>query len=254
VIECGSLEYAHARLAARHGQRASEAVWQRLDTAHNFSAWLDAGRASSLRPWLEGIEVGSTSHRVEAVLRAHWRTAVEVVVAWMPLPWQPALAWCAALHDLPVLQHLATHEPMAWMRDDPLYRPLCAESPSQRREAMARGPFSALVDTGDAPHALVDAWHAEWVRRLPGRTDQDGSGLERLVRTLRDHVAMLGTARTDETWPLRRSLRARLSRQLRAATLEPAAAFVHLALCALDLERLRAGALRHLLFPKKRGA
>ena len=45
---------------------------------------------------------------------------------------------------------------------------------------------------------------------------------------------------------LRQSLRARLSLLWRRATLEPALAFIHVALCAIDLERLRGELLRVL--------
>jgi hypothetical protein len=47
---------------------------------------------------------------------------------------------------------------------------------------------------------------------------------------------------------LRRALQARLSLLLRRATLEPAAAFIHLALSALELERLRGELLVRKLF------
>ena len=47
---------------------------------------------------------------------------------------------------------------------------------------------------------------------------------------------------------LRRALQARLSLLLRRATLEPAAAFIHLALSALELERLRGELLGRKLF------
>ena len=49
---------------------------------------------------------------------------------------------------------------------------------------------------------------------------------------------------------LDRTLQARLAPWLRRAAAEPAAAFVHLALCALDLERLRGELLRRALFPQ----
>ena len=49
---------------------------------------------------------------------------------------------------------------------------------------------------------------------------------------------------------LRRTLQARLALLLRRATLEPAAVFIHLALSALDWERLRAELLRRAWFPR----
>ena len=70
----------------------------------------------------------------------------------------------------------------------------------------------------------------------------------RLVRVLRDHRRAFVAADPAQGWLLRGSLRSRLALLLRRATLEPAAAFIHLALCALDLERLRAELLRRLVF------
>jgi len=43
VIECGSIEYAQARLQSRHGRRASEAQWQQLESIREFGALLGAG-------------------------------------------------------------------------------------------------------------------------------------------------------------------------------------------------------------------
>jgi hypothetical protein len=45
-----------------------------------------------------------------------------------------------------------------------------------------------------------------------------------------------------------------LSLLLRRATLEPAAAFIHVAISALDLERLRGELLSRALFPRARVA
>ena len=50
-------------------------------------------------------------------------------------------------------------------------------------------------------------------------------------------------------WPLRRALQARLALLFRRAMLDPAAAFIFLALTALDLERLRGELLRRAAFP-----
>jgi hypothetical protein len=255
VIECGSLEYAQARLQARHGQRASDTAWQRLEMTREFAALLDAGRSSSLRPWLVGITARSTSHQIETVLRAHWRALVAEVAGWMPRLWQPALLWCAVWADLPVLQHLARGgEAAAWMDDDPDYRALCAATPNERAKAIAAGRFGALAGAGSQPHAWVRAWHAEWERRLPEPPDQADDALSQVTAAVRKHGAAFAAAAAGQGWLLRRSLQARLSLLLRRATLEPAAAFIHIALCALDLERLRGELLGRALFAQGRVA
>ncbi len=255
MIESGSLEFAQARLQARHGQRASAAAWQRLETTREFGALLDVARSSPLRPWLVGITPASTSHQIELALRAHWRALVAEVAAWMPAAWQAPMAWCAVLADLPVLQHLARGgEPGAWMHDDPDYRALCAAPPNDRRAGLAAGKFGALASAWPAPELLGRTWLTEWRRRLPERPGDGRDTLDQLVATLLQHGTAFAGAPPGPGALLRRSLQARLALLLRRATLEPAAAFIHIALCALDLERLRGELLSRLLFAQARVA
>jgi hypothetical protein len=270
MIECGSLEFAQARLQARHGQRADELSWQRLEIIREFPALLDVARASPLRPWLVGITQDSPPHRIEAVLRSHWRAHVAEVAAWMPRPWQPALQWCALLPDLPVLQHLLHGgTAVGWMRQDPDYRALCDTAPgmhpAERAAAWSRGPFGPLfralprapdeAESAAAPHPLAQAWLDEWRRRAPRSPEGAQETLGQLQRLLRAHgTAFEAAPAGQQAWLLRRSLQARLALLLRRSTLEPAAAFIHLALCALDLERLRGELLSRALFPHARVA
>ena len=255
MIESGSLEFAQARLQARHGQRASAAAWQRLETTREFGALLEVARSSALRPWLVGITPASTSHQIELTLRAHWRALVAEVAAWMPAAWQASMGWCAVLADLPVLQHLARGgEPKPWMRDDPDYRALCAMPPGEHRAALADGKFGALAGAWPAPALLARSWLAEWQRRLPERPGDVHDTLHQLVATLLQHGIAFAAAPPGPGGLLRRTLQARLALLLRRATLEPAAAFIHVALCALDLERLRGELLSRLLFAQARVA
>ncbi len=251
MIECGSLEYAQARLHARHGQRVDEAAWRRIETMREFAPLLELARGTALRPWLTGITPDSTAHRIEAALRGHWRVLVDEVVAWMPEPWQPPLAWCAVLPDLAPLQHLARGgEPAAWMPDDGAWRELCAAQPQARAAMLGAGPLAALAVAWPLPQTLAQAWQAEWQRRLPQRLSDAGDALVQVVRALLDHRTAFADAAPGQGWLLRSSLRAKLSLLLRRAALDPTAAFIHLALCALDLERLRAELLRRVLFPR----
>jgi len=253
VIECGSLEFAQARLQSRHGQRAGEAAWQRLETAREFSALLDTARNSALRPWLVGITTPGTSQQIEAVLRAHWRATVAEVASWMPKAWQAAVLWCAVWPDLPVLQHLARGgEPAAWMHDDPELRALCAAPAAERASALAASAFGPLTLAWPAPESMARAWRAEWERRLPRPLGGVEDSLNQLAATVLKHGAAFAAAPPGPGWLLRRSLQARLSLLLRRAALEPAAAFIHVALCALDLERLRGELLGRALFAHRR--
>jgi len=251
MIDCGSLEYAHARQHARHGRRIDEAGWRPIETMRELAALLELARGTALRPWLVDITVDSGAHRIEAVLRGHWRALVAEVVAWMPERWQPALAWCAVLPDLAPLQYLARGgEPVAWMHDDVALRDLCAAPAQARVAVLDAGPLAALASAWAEPHAVGQAWQAEWHRRLPPSTGDAAETLRQLERTLLEHRGSFVAATQGQGWQLRASLHARLSLLLRRSALEPAAAFIHLALSALELERLRAELLRRVLFPR----
>ncbi len=255
MIECGSLEYAHARLQARHGQRAGELTWQQLETTREFAAFLDVARGSALRPWVSGVTAQSTSTQIETMLRGHWRSVVAEVMTWMPAAWQAAVHWCAAWPELPALQHLARGgEPPAWMLEDAQWRELCVALPGDRAAVLAAGAWGPLACAWSAPASLAAAWRAEWERRLPQPLRDADDSLRQVVATLQRHGTKFAAAPPGPGALLRRALQARLSLLMRRATLEPAAAFIHLALSALELERLRGELLRRALFPKARAA
>jgi len=249
MIDCGSLEYAQARLQARHGQRAGEAAWQRLETAREFVALLDAARSSPLRAWVVGLTPYSGAHEIDTVLRTHWRATVAEVAAWMPRAWQPALAWCALLPLLPALQHLARGGAAApWMRSDADLRALCAVATGERAAVLAAGSMAALAPAWRAPQSFAAVWQQAWAERLPRPLRADGDSLHVVVQAVRAHACAFAAAPTGQGNPLRRALQARLALLLRRCTVEPAAAFIHIALCALDLERLRGELIGRAVF------
>jgi hypothetical protein len=255
VIECGSLEYAQARLQSRHGERASESAWQQLETARELPALLQTARGSALRRWVAGLTASASAAQIEAVLRAQWRAAVAEVTGWMPGAWQPALAWCAVLPELPWLQHLARGgEAQPWMHDDAAWGTLYAAPPQARAAALAGGPWGALIVAWSAPTRLAQAWQDEWTRRLPEPLREADDSLRQLLAVCLRHAANFDAAPPGPGGLLRRDLQARLALLLRRSTLQPAAAFIHLALSALDLERLRGELLRRVLFPHAKGA
>jgi hypothetical protein len=246
----GSLEYAQARLSARHGQRPDELAWRRIEPLRELAALLDAASASALGVWLGGIDPTSTPHQVERVLRTHWRALVAEVAAWMPEAWQPAVRWCAVAADLPVVQHLARGEaPPSWMADDAVYRELGEREAAGFGAAPAEGLFAPLRPAWPEPVRLGSAWIAEWRRRLPTHAGDDPTLLDELARVLQRHLAAFRDPAVHDGWPLRRALEARLTLLFRRAMLDPAVAFVFLALAALDLERLRGELVRRAAFP-----
>jgi hypothetical protein len=243
VIEAGSLEYAHARLCARFGDRPDELVWRRIETIREIDAMLEAARASPLAAWIARIGPDANVHAMELAMRAHWRERVTSIAAWMPSAWRASIEWCALLVELPVLQHLARGGAAPrWLPDDPL-RAAWGDDRARREP----GP-AALLAAAD-PDRIATIWRAGWDRRLPERRECTPL-LRETVAMLAAHAKAFRDPSTSDGWALRRALHARLSRLFRRATLDPAAAFVFLALSALDFERLRGEILRRVAFPR----
>lgn len=238
----GDLDYANARLCARFGERPDELAWRSIEPIRSLPAFLDAARGLPFRRWIDAITAGATSHEIEAALLARRRALVAEVAQWMPRDWQAAVEWTGVLADLPVLDHRSRGgEVLAWMRDDRLYGPLCADGARPR----ASGPFLPLAAAWGRPDGLFRAWHAEWMRRLPR---SDAKLFDELARSLASQRMPPGTM-PAETTAGRSQLAARLAMLFRGATGAPAAAFIFLALSALDLERLRGELLRRVVFP-----
>jgi hypothetical protein len=257
VIAVGSVEYAHARIWARHGQRPAEALWRRIETTRDLAAVLELARGSALAGWLEGIGPAAGTHGIEQALRRHWRERVGEVATWMPPAWAAAIEWCAVLPDLPVLQHLARGgAPWPWMAVDPWLRPwLDARDGADAGDSGQGGPpetraLRALLDAaGDERHDVLALWRAEWRRRLPPAAASRGMAgpLERL---LAEHAHAFAAPQAVDGWALRRQLQSRLLLLLRRTLVEPVTAFVYLALSALECERLRGELIRRAAFPR----
>ena len=246
MIEAGSVEYAYARMCARYGSRPDELAWRRIEMIRDFGAMLDAARASPLGDWIAEIGPDTNTHAIELALRARLRERIAAIATWMPSAWRAAIEWCGVLVDLPVLQHLARGgAPPTWLRDDPLHAAL-SDDDRGRHEA---GPASLLASAKEDPDGLLSLWRAEWQRRLPVRGARSAL-LEDFIHLLVQHAATFRQPSLVDGWALRRALHARLSQLFRRATLDPSAAFIFLALSALDFERLRGEILRRVAFPR----
>ncbi|MGE5089908.1 MAG: hypothetical protein ACM3QY_12330 [Candidatus Levyibacteriota bacterium] len=234
MIEAGSLEYAHARLSARFGNRPDEAAWGRIETLRELGAMLDAARASPLAAWLARIGPDADAHAVERAMRTHLRERVAAIAAWMPAPWRASIEWCGVLADLPLLQHLARGGAApAWLVDgDP-----------PRRKAI-----DAFLATGELdPERPGATWRDGWMRRLPDG-HRRSAPLAEFVRLIDGHIEAWRDTGQVDTRAARRRLHARLMSMYRRATLDPAVAFIFLALSALEFERLRGEILRRVVF------
>jgi hypothetical protein len=181
---------------------------------------------------------------VEALLLNRWRMLVDEVRAWMPAQWHPAIAWAGVLGDLPVAQYLARGGvPLPWMRDDPAYREL-----TRGGGPPASGPLVPLAPAWTSSGGFFRTWADEWRRRVPRRHGTEAGAIADYARLLVAGRAARNDPSGIDGVPARRSLAARLTVLYRRATLDPAAAFIFLALSALDMERLRGELLRRAIF------
>jgi len=226
MIDAGSLEFAHARIWARWGARPSDALWQRIETTRELAAVLDLARSSALARWVGSLGAQDGVHTIESALHRQWHEQVREVAAWMPLAWQQAVRWCAALIDLPLVQHRARGGSSPPWQDDALI-----------------GDMASFAD----PERVLEAWFERWRALCP---DEPGrSAIEQqLLPLLAAHAAAFAAPSARDGWALRRALQVRLAALLRRAIAEPMAAFVFIALTALDAERLRAELVRRAAF------
>jgi hypothetical protein len=133
------------------------------------------------------------------------------------------------------------------MLADPVYGPVAPGTPVERAAALANTALAplarGLISGTSAATAWAQHWHA--LRpRLEGRTQ---SYLARLLRVVERHEQDLQHA-SDSSELLRSELAGRIQRLLRLAAGTVIVSVCHLALVALDLERLRGGLARRCLF------
>jgi hypothetical protein len=210
------MEYAQARMQARHGARPDEAQWRQLGEHRELAAYIAAVRATQLADWIAGIDDRSGLHEIERVLRRHWRQTVGELVRWLPPEWHAAVHWTAQLVDLPALSHLARGGTMPqWLKED--------------------AGFS--LDAGAS--ADVRAWVVGWVRRWPDDQEDETQTLRALAERVEFHLKHFAGLDAARAWEARLAFRLDMVRAFRRLAFRPGAAFVHLLLHALDLERLR---------------
>jgi hypothetical protein len=252
VIDAGSIEYAHARLWARNGERPDESSWRSLEVVRDFAAFVDmARRLPAFRNWVARIAPDAGIHEIESAMRESWRALVDDVAGWMPHDWQPSVRWCAVLIDVPVVQYLARGGAMlAWIERDSRYRELAGENAATLGPAFHASPLTPLSIGFGRPDNLMDLWREEWRRRLPHDCSVDDTRLVAVSRVLSEHLKRARASTISDGTSLRRELQANLLALFRKALTDPASAFIFLALCALDLERLRGELLRRAAFPR----
>jgi hypothetical protein len=263
MIDGLTLDYAHARVAARLAQRPDERLWNQLRSLRSVPALLETVRGSIAASTVSGVALTSDADGIELAFRQQLRTRIVEVAGWSPAPWQPALLYAQHLVDLPAVVHLLGDEaPPRWIAADPALAPYALPTPAQRRTALLEGPLGPLAKAldentaerrtpeplgralrrlraGGAIHRALSAWEAEWRRRWPPVSRDTRERIEGVVELLRAHLLRFPSVPVDDATAARQALGTRLATAVRRNATEAAALFAYLALFAVDLERLR---------------
>jgi len=253
--DTGSLEYTHARIGARWGARPDAAAWRRIEIARDLPAMLDLARRGALACWLHGVAADGSLRAIEAAFRRRWRDAVTEIAAWMAPEWREAIDWCAHLADLAAVQHWARGDvpQAAWLADDDILRDLDATAdaaPPTRSSALDTAWRALVRDARREPAAVASRWLDAWLALLP--KGAGGRTIERtLVPLLHRHAQAFAAPQSIDGWGQRRALQARLVALWRRHPVEPVAVFAHLALQAIEFERLRAEVIGRAAFPRR---
>ncbi len=259
--------YVQARLQARHGERLREADWRALEAARSIDQFIERARATPLRRFSGRVHARTSSRDAERILREAWRAYVAEVAGWVTAAWRQAVLWTAYVPDLPIIDTLLAGEVPAWIEQDAIFAALAASDPSRRTAAPSRSPLAALLASGTqektettektekikkterTKKTIAARWYAHWRALWPRRRAADNAALVDLAATIAAHRERLDRAGLKETSaPYRGDLAHSLTRMFRRHSGAPAAVFCHLALVALDLERLRGDLVRRRLF------
>ena len=248
--------YVQARLQARHGRRPSDDRWRLLESTPDLASYLQAARATSLRPWVVHLASEADTHQVERSLRTDWALYVSQIASWMPAKWKDAVDWLSTLPYLPHFVHLMRNEPVPrWMLDDPVLAKASQADPDRRRDALALSPLARLVFETGWDISPVTAWFDVWKDMCPGTDDKSGAALNRIRHDYQTHTAAIQENALAHPVgpPLRHRLAQRLNIAFRQHSGRIPAVFAHLGLMALDVERLRGGLVLRVLFPEPAG-
>ena len=241
--------YVQARLQARHGERLHEADWRAIEAAQSIDQFIERARASPLRRFTERLHARTSSHAIEQLLRDAWRAYVTEVAGWVPAAWRQAVMWTSYFPDLPIIDALLRGEASAWIKQAPIFAQLADIDLRRRRAVPPNVPLTTLVASGAREQTAAARWYTYWRSLWPQHRMADHRVLLDLATTIKAHIERLDRAGLLETSASYRGDLARiLTRMFRRHSGSPTAMFCHLALVALDLERLRGDLIRRRLF------
>jgi len=247
MSETARFRYVQARLQSRHGDRADELVWRRLQSIGDLANYLQTAQQTPLRRWVTGLHSTHGSHEIERMLRRHYRDYINEVAHWLPKRWTGPIQMLQRVPDLPALQYLLTGETIpAWMFDDPELKAFASENQATRQDAIQNSELAWLAGSWTQDRAVVDTWLDYWRSKWPSAPRLTG-GLEYLARLMQEHLEAQHAdpvAADDQ----RAALTNKLIAVFRRYSFQPAAAVAHLGLIALDLEKLRGDLVSRQLY------
>jgi len=240
----GNLQYASARVQARHGRRLDESAWHRLEAASHLGQYLQAAGTSALGGWVASIDKAHDAHAIERTLRSAWREYVQAVARWHPQEWQAWVEWWSWLPLLPLIARLARAAGApVWLLADPVCGPMALGSPTERAAALGATALAPLAAAVRGEVLVSVAWLQQADRLAPRADSESREWLRRLMRSL--------TAGAEEIVSESTATPLRL---FRAAAGTAIASGCHLALLWRDVERLRGGLVVRRLFPAPEAA
>ncbi|MEW5790273.1 MAG: hypothetical protein ACOY4L_06945 [Pseudomonadota bacterium] len=242
--------YTQARLQAHQGMRPDAGTWRRLDAVRDLAAFLRDARETALRPWVLGLEAGFTMHQMELALRREFGSYVALTASWQPREWQAAVDWVRHLPALPALQYLLLGKPeYPWMLADPTLQAFAHLDPDARLTYLLHSEFAPLTNTWRAGIPLPAGWRQHWKSLWPHAPKALTAPLDALADAIEEQMAAATGNPDADGWKMREDLEAQLSLAFHHHIQQPAAVFLHLALVALDVEKLRAALVDRVLFP-----
>ena len=248
----GNFDYALARVQSEYGSRPDTSEWRRLEASHDLGQYLEAARSSIFGPWVSALDRSRDAHFIERALRAAWRSYVRTVSGWHPRRWQSWLTWLEWLPTLELIARLERAGPVpAWLLADPIVGPV-ARGSSAERLADVKGTALAVFEpaiTGRVP--LGELWLAHWQELRPPVDTFTEQLLVAVSRAVQEHARMLALEGVNGV-AVRDELHKRFERLFRAAAGTVVATLCHLALVALDFERVRGGLVNRSLFAQGR--
>ena len=242
--------YIQARLQARHGMRLSNTQWQQLEAQQGLSNFLHLSSETGLRSWVANLHPEEGIHVIENRLAGHFRDYVKQVSNWQPTQWRKATRWIAVLPDLPLIrQSISVASLPLWIEGHPALGMLTGTNPEERNHLLLQTEYAPLIREPDE-ELLVERWLAHWRSLFPRDARKLLPPLEKLVANIQRHTSRFSSLPSVKASSSRLELEQSLCHQFRRHEQQPVTAFIHLALVALDLERVRGNISRRMLFPE----